>query len=91
MGGWVGGWVGWMGGRDGFGEAMRRAAACVDRERWVGGWVGWVKENEAVRMRYCELGGLGGGGWVGRRRTLGVGAGGFGGAGGGEESGWVGG
>ena len=23
---------------------------------WVGVWVGWVEENEAVRMRCCELG-----------------------------------
>ena len=33
---------------------------------WVGGWVGIgygkIEEEEAVRMRYCELGG----GWVRR-------------------------
>ena len=33
----------------------------------MGGWVGgWIEEKEAVRMGYCELGGVGGwvGGWV---------------------------
>ena len=69
MGGWVGGWVvgcgevvrDAMGGGDA-GELGGWVGGWVDWE-WVGGgWVGgWVEareveEEEAVRMRCCELG-----------------------------------
>ena len=76
MGGWVGGWVGGWKRSDCAGSLLTPfrwfSYGCLEE---MGGWVGYVyiervKENEAVGMRCCELGGLSGwedggvGGWV---------------------------